>query len=417
MKEEEKLKILSDLISFKTVNTNEKAVADYLSYLFQIHHISSTIVGQDAERANLVVEIGNNNGPVLGFTGHADTVHEGDAASWSTNPFQAVEKDGKIYGRGTTDMKGGLAEFAIAVIELKEEGAVLNGTLRFLVTVGEEITLEGAKKLAQLGYVDDMEAVIAAEPTGVFTDELDAYLSSGGAIIDDAIHQKLTQALKNSTAAEQHFILNAHKGGLDYTVTAHGKAAHSSMPKLGVNAIQMIMDYQQAERALFASFTETNKYLGQTLYNPDMVAGGNQPNSIPDTAQLTVNVRCIPELPVKEIVHRVGELIEDLNKRPNMNLSLDVGSNFAPVESAADSRVIKILQSHAGMLCEALPLPTLSVSLGTDVSRFREVNPNIDMAIVGPGNTTAHQKNEFVSKSTYLTMINLFKETAKDYLK
>ncbi|WP_246819073.1 M20/M25/M40 family metallo-hydrolase, partial [Aerococcus sp. HMSC10H05] len=103
-------------------------------------------------------------------------------------------------------MKSGLAALAIAMCELKEEGIDLNGRIRFLATVGEEIGRIGSKQLVKEGYADDIDGLIIAEPSS-------------------------------------SIIAYTHKGSMNFTVTAKGKSAHSSMPTEGINAINHIADF------------------------------------------------------------------------------------------------------------------------------------------------------------------------------
>lgn len=132
------------------------------------------------------------------------------------------------------------------------------------------------------------------------------------------------QATTQSTAPEQHFIINAHKGWISYTVASHGKAAHSSMPKLGINAIDNLVQYYNAEKAFYHSLTERHPGLGKTVYAPDVFVGGKQVNSIPDLAVEKVKVRTIPELSNENLVRKLRELIQKLNEIPTMNLELTV---------------------------------------------------------------------------------------------
>ncbi|WP_220729304.1 M20/M25/M40 family metallo-hydrolase [Apilactobacillus zhangqiuensis] len=219
MEKEEQLQVLKDLVAFNTVDANERDIADYLSQLFKKHGIASEIVDQFDNRSNLVAHIGSSSDKVLAFAGHEDTVHENNLADWKHDPFIPVVEDGKIFGRGVTDMKSGLAAQVIALIELHEQHADLNGQLRFLATISEELTQGGANFLSQRGDVDDVDAIVIGEPTG-----------------------------QRQSNQNHHYIVYAHKGALIYTVKSVGKAAHSSTPELGIDAIDNLINYRQAEK-------------------------------------------------------------------------------------------------------------------------------------------------------------------------
>ncbi|MGK9070581.1 M20/M25/M40 family metallo-hydrolase, partial [Staphylococcus warneri] len=110
---EDKIQILSDMIEINTENDNELEVCKYLKSLLSKYDIDSKILEVDDNRANLIAEIGDGS-PKLGISGHMDVVDAGDHNEWKHDPFKLTEEDGKLYGRGTTDMKGGLAALVIA---------------------------------------------------------------------------------------------------------------------------------------------------------------------------------------------------------------------------------------------------------------------------------------------------------------
>ncbi|MGH2064244.1 M20/M25/M40 family metallo-hydrolase [Aerococcus urinaeequi] len=158
-------------------------------------------------RANLVAELkGNEEGKILAVSGHMDVVDAGNPDLWTYPPYGAEIHDGVMYGRGTTDMKAGLTALIIAMIELKESGQVFSGTVRLLACVGEEIGMLGSKQLTDLGYTEDIDGMIIAEPSTPYYN-------------------------------------TKHKGSIQYQVIAHGRAAHSSTPEKGVNTIQLINDF------------------------------------------------------------------------------------------------------------------------------------------------------------------------------
>lgn len=150
--EEQKLKILEDLVAIKSVNENEIEVANYLKKIFEDHGIEATLVPVTDTRVNLVAEIGSGS-PVFGISGHMDVVSPGDESKWATDPFVLTEKEGKLYGRGANDMRSGLAALAIAIIDIKENDSLQKGTVRFMATTGEEVGGAGAKKLYEEGYM------------------------------------------------------------------------------------------------------------------------------------------------------------------------------------------------------------------------------------------------------------------------
>lgn len=162
--EEEKVKILSDVIAIKSVNDNELSVCEYLQKLLSQYNIESTIEKINKSRANLIAEIGEGK-PVLAFSGHMDVVSEGNSENWKYDPFEMTEEDGKLYGRGTADMKSGLVAMVIAMIEINNANLLQKGTIRLLATAGEEMEQKGSAQLYSNGYMDDVDALIIAEPS------------------------------------------------------------------------------------------------------------------------------------------------------------------------------------------------------------------------------------------------------------
>ncbi|UQS86252.1 M20/M25/M40 family metallo-hydrolase [Nicoliella spurrieriana] len=417
MEKEAKIKILKDLIDIKSVNDNESEVAQFLLELFQAHGIEAKLVAEFHNRSNIVAEIGTGEHPKIAFAGHLDTVHQGDERTWKSDPFQGTLRKGRMYGRGTTDMKAGLADLAIAMIELKESDTPIQGTIRFIGTIGEELTAAGSKFLTDKGYVDDLDAMVIAEPSGVSLHGLRSYVNSDGVTIDPEVLTNLLKKAFLSDALEQHFIIKAHKGWMAYRVTARGKAAHSSMPQMGINAINTLIQYYLAEKEFYAQLTESDPELGRTIYSPDIFHGGEQINSVPDLAYEIVKVRTIPQVSNEELIRRLKQLIVKLNAQPGIDLELTVEHSELPVKSDNHTHLIDLFQKHAAhTMHEPDTLPTIGVSLGTDASEFRRRNQTMDVVVLGPGNTTAHSPNEYVEISTYLDMIKLYKATVIDFL-
>lgn len=216
MEKAQQIEILSKLISIKSVNDNEAEVADYIESLFKPYPQAQIDRVQYAPgRDNLVITIGEGD-KTLGFSGHEDVVAPGDLDQWTSDPFKADIRDGKLYGRGASDMKSGLAAVIIAMLDLLEADAV-PGRIRLFCTVGEETGEYGAAQLTDLGYVDNLAGMVVAEPGNEMTE-----------------------------------IGYTSKGIIDYIVTAVGKQAHSSHPELGINAIDHLIDFANRVKPLMA---------------------------------------------------------------------------------------------------------------------------------------------------------------------
>lgn len=386
MDKETKLQILKDLVSINTVDANENEVAEYLASLFDNYDIGYEVIKQFDNRSNLVAEIGHDNDKVIAFEGHEDTVHENNRSEWKHDPFNPVVVDNKIYGRGVTDMKAGLAAMAIALIELKEEKVHLSGRLKFIATISEELTQGGANYLSQEGLIDDVDAMVVGEPTG---NEIDG---------------------KN-----HHKLIFGHKGALIYTVKSIGKAAHSSTPELGIDAIENLIQYRLAEQKYFANQNQVDDDLGKIIYTPDVFEGGKQVNSIPDFALQKVMVRTIPQLTNEQIIEDLHKLIDQFNQKDGFNLSLEINFSGNPVKRNLDSKIVEVIQEKATeQFGEPFALDTLS--LGTDASQYKTRKPNLDLLVLGPGNQTAHQTDENIDLDSYFSFIDLYKEIAKKYL-
>lgn len=376
---DERMALLLEMLSIDSTNGNEEPVADCLAKYLEASGISSKKVVYAADRASLCAEIGDA-GPVLAFSGHMDVVSAGDAGKWTSPPFSPTVRDGKLYARGATDMKSGLAALVLAMKELKDDGVSFAGKVRLLATVGEEIGMFGAKQLTDEGYANDVEALIIAEPTG-------------------------------------HRIVYAHKGVFTYTVTSRGKNAHSSMPELGVNAIDNLMVFYNRMMDEFSKLTAENEALGKFIYVNSIIGGGQQVNSVPDLASLKANLRTTPEVNNDTVRALLERMVAELNSAvPTMQLELEINQSTLPVFSNVNGKLVQVASGEAEkMFGEKLPL--LGAPGGTDAAEFVRGNPDMQVIIFGPGNETMHQVDEHVEVDNFLEMVDLYKKIVMEYFK
>lgn len=377
MDKQQKVKILQDVIQLQSPNGNEEVVALYYKELLAAHGIESQLIQYADGRSNLVAELkGEYDGKILAVSGHMDVVDAGNEDLWTYPPYAAEIHDGVMYGRGTTDMKAGLTALIIAMIELKESGQAFAGTVRLLACVGEEIGMLGSKQLTDLGYTQDIDGMIIAEPSSPYFN-------------------------------------TKHKGSIQYQVIAHGRAAHSSTPEKGVNTIQLVNDFINKTNVKIdeAAATAENDMLGRMLNVFTMIEGGNQINSVPEYTVLSGNARTIPEVGNDVVVGIFNDVIEEINAQGQGKLELNLLQNNQFADGDNDSALVDLIKA------EDPSAENRGLSGATDGSNFTNVDNKFDFVIYGPGKIDdAHTLDESVEVDQYLEFIDKYVNIYKGYL-
>ena len=370
--EEEKIQYLADIIAMKSVNENEIEVAEYLKDLFSKYEIESEIVPVTDTRVNLVAEIGSGS-PVIGISGHMDVVSAGDEDEWTSDPFVLAEREGKLYGRGTNDMKAGLLNLALTMIELKENNELTNGTVRFMATTGEEVGGAGSKKLYEEGYMDDVDYLWVAEPS-------------------------------------PDVLIYAHKGSLNLRISSNGEAAHSSMPHNGYNALNPLMAYLLEIDNRLNGDDRRNDILGELVMSTTILNAGNQVNSIPEKAVAELNIRTIPEFDNDEAISIFKNMAEKYNAEGS-DIHVEVTMSLPSVFTTGKSDMIDLAKDLAKKHLD------IDVSVEgspgvTDASNLlRGKEDDFPFMMFGPGETKmAHKTDEYVYKKYYLAFFDIYKE-------
>lgn len=382
---EKYIDILRDLIQIESVNDNEKEVAEYIEKLFKDYdNVETQIIDSYPNRSNILVKVkGKEKGKIFAFSGHLDVVEAGEG--WTYPPFEGKIVDNKMYGRGTSDMKAGVAASLYAILEILEEGVEFNGEIWFIGTVGEEVGMQGALDLVEKGLLDDVDAILISEPT---------------------------------KGEDEHLAIYASKGSIMYTVNAKGRACHSSMPEIGINAITTITDFVTKVQAKFDEITNDEKYqnadLGSTLNVFSMIEGGIQFNSVPENASVSGNIRTVPEFGSEQSIKVLEDAIEENNKDDSKaKLSLDLIQVLDPALASKDNDLINSLKESAkdkNIVVKAL--------IGTcELSRYIHIRDDIQLVVYGPGVTkTAHIVDEYVELDEYSENVRIFKDTCLRFL-
>ena len=397
--EEDKIKILADIVEINTENDNELEVCNYFKALLNKYDIDSKIIKVDNRRANLVAEIGEGK-PKIAISGHMDVVDAGDYNEWKYDPFKLNEEDDKLYGRGTTDMKGGLAALIIAMIEIKESGHLQKGTIRLMATAAEEKEMSGAQLFKEQGYVDDLDGMIIAEP------------SDG-------------------------FAFYATKGSMGLKVTSKGIPAHTSLPSLGHNAINSLIAFIQRIKEKYVEIKKNEKdhsldvhpYIDECIREQNhysdgdlkedvaaglvivnsIIRGGEQFNTVPESAYAEFNIRTVPEYDNVAIEKLFKDTVKEIDSE---RLSVEVTVNHTTVYTHKDNRLINtFLEYNHDFKVSGMVGATDAAEL------LGDKDEDFDLAIIGPGHITlAHQTDEYVYKSRYLDYIDMYQQVILNYL-
>lgn len=346
------LQLTRDLVRLNTINPpgNEEPCARLLGAMLE--QAGFRVAGHEfaERRTSLVATLGGSHAkPPICFTGHIDTVPLG-AAPWRMDPFAGEIEDGKVYGRGTSDMKSGVAAFVVAALQLAQRLGKSPGVV-LVITAAEETGCEGAFYLErQKDALGRAGALVVAEPTS-------------------------------------NYPLVGHKGAFWIKARTRGVTAHGSMPERGVNAV-----YKAARAALkleqFRFEGSGHDLMGKATLNLGTFSGGLNINSVPDEAAMGIDIRTVPGQDHQQIY---DQLSWHLGEEVELTPMLDVESVYT---DPADPWMQDVFQVMTPILGEA-PQPR-SVSYFTDAAALSRAYQSPPTVILGPGEPhMAHQTDEY----------------------
>ena len=368
------VELTQTLIRMDTINPpgNEEPAARYLGELLAGAGLEVSYPRLGENSTGLIALVpGESSKLPLVFTGHLDTVPVGDA-SWDSPPHGAEIKNGRLMGRGASDMKSGVAAMAVTALQLAEEPAGEGGVV-FVFTAGEETGSEGAFQMKESGVLPrEAGAIVVAEPTG-------------------------------------NVPLLGHKGAFWLECTAKGKSAHGSMPDLGENAI-----YKAARAAAsledFFSSAESHPQLGKPTVNVGTFAGGSKINMVPDSARFRVDLRSVPG-----VEH--DRLFEDIQAHLGPDIEIERLIDLPGILTPSDDPwIIKVLNIMA-RIQGSRPEPGY-VNFFTDASVLTYALNTPPTLILGPGEPSqAHQTNEYCEVEKIGRAVEFYLAITRDWLR
>lgn len=301
---------------------------------------------------NLIATLGTGDGGLV-LSGHTDTVPY-DKGRWKSDPFKLEEREQKLYGLGSCDMKG---FFAIVLDTVRQmQLSDLKQPLIILATADEESSMSGAKALVERGSLKARYALIG-EPTSLTP-------------------------------------IYAHKGIMMERIQVTGQSGHSSNPSLGNNALDAMHDVMselmEFRQQLKANYRDASFVIDYPTMNFGCIHGGDNPNRICGRCELEFDLRALPGMSNQALMAEIAQILPRIEERTGTIIQLnslfpDVPSFYTPVESD----IIKA--------CEALTNRQAStVAFATEGSFLNQMG--METLILGPGSIDqAHQPNEFMA--------------------
>jgi acetylornithine deacetylase len=335
------------------IDMGNRAVIELLAERFALLGFDCEILDVPGQphKANLIATKGTGPGGLV-LAGHTDTVPF-DEKLWQMNPLQVTERDGRLYGLGSTDMKGFFAVAHEAIAELAS--STFKQPLIIVATADEESSMDGARALVKLGRPKARYAIIG-EPTGLKP-------------------------------------VNRHKGVMMERLHVQGQSGHSSNPALGKNALEAMHEMMSAlltyRHEIQQKFHNPHFALDVPTLNLGVIHGGDNPNRICGHCQLEFDVRLLPGMASTTLRDELRGRIEPLAAKHGVAFTFT--PLFPGVEAFANGQTA-LLQA-----CEKLTgHGAQSVSYGTEAPFFQQLG--MDTLVLGPGSIdVAHQPNEYMA--------------------
>ena len=360
------------LLQFETVNPpgRERECAQRAGALLEEWGCKVRYHEYAEGRTSVVARAGGSDArPPIVLTGHLDVVPLG-TRKWEHAAFSGETDGDKLYGRGSSDMKAGVAAMLVAARTFARK---LDGTpgITLVLTAGEEGGCIGSQELAASPeLMGRAGAIVVGEPTS-------------------------------------NYPLVGHKGSVKFYATFRGVSAHGSMPHLGVNAIYA------AARAVsglesFSFAAKPHPIMGAPTMNVGTFEGGSGINLVPDAARIGVDIRTVPGMDQAALVERLRALL-------GKEAELDIVSNLSPVWTAPDTewvqRVFEICKPVLGEAPEARSAPYM-----TDAANLLKVYAGAPTVVLGPGEAAmAHQTDEFCSIERIRQSVALYEAIIRDW--
>lgn len=362
------LEILKRLIAFDSVSSESNmALIEYVRDVLATKGIESLIVKDESgKKANLFASTGPREQPGILLSGHTDVVPVAGQA-WTKPPFEATVQDGRVYGRGSCDMKG----FIALAVDLMLDAAdlKLSRPLQLALSHDEEIGCVGVRRLIDVLDLAPLRPFlcIVGEPT------------------------------------QMQFAIG-HKGKSSYRTYCRGQEAHSSLAPQAVNAIHLASDFmsvlRDSQRRIQREGTQDAAYdVPYSTVHIGRIEGGKALNIVPNLCTLEFEFRNLPsddpDLLLTELRERAEALVREAKQVSSVAaIDIEVMNEYPGLDTHPSVEAVRLLHSFA-----APGTQHIKVSFGTEGGLFAN-RLNVPVVVCGPGSIEqAHKPDEFVEDS------------------
>lgn len=340
---------------------NEAACAEYVHGWFTHHGIESTLVDDpDPDRPQVGARVGTGD-PTVVLNGHLDVVPAGDPEEWTHPPYGGVVEDGRLYGRGSVDMKTGVAVAMLAALDLRpaiEDGDV-DGSVVVHAAMGEETADPGTRALLDAGFDGDVGVVL--EPT-------------------------------------QCRVATSEKGMAWYEIGWPGEPGHASDPDRGRNPIDHVRPVLAELDDYDARVRERRDPLcGRAYATVTRIGAGAGSNRavLADRASLVLDRRILPDETIAEVDEEIEGLTSDLDRDHGVEATWERAETYASAEIPTDHPLAEVFREHAAAVADVSPEPW-GIRASTDVREF-VTHADVPAITWGPGSLAqAHTVDEYV---------------------
>ena len=363
--------LLRSLIQIKSENPpgDENQISDYIKKYLLKNNIHSELIPLEIGRSSVIAKIEGEEERNITLCGHVDTVRAKEE-DWTKPAFEGLIENKKMYGRGASDMKGGVAAILYASVLLKRRGIIPKKTVQLALTADEEWGYRGAKNLVESGYFDQTDFLIITEPSNL-------QVSTG------------------------------EKGELWIKAKIYGKSAHGSTPEIGVNTIIPGSEFVVNITERYEKIFEKEPFWGRTSINIGQFYGGVQVNIVPNYTEIQLDFRVISEKDKEKVIELVRKTGEEIAKKHKVRFKEEIFNYHPLIFTCSDNPYVKKFLQAAGMK------EVMVTKYCTDGATIIPVK-KIPFIIFGPGDIAqAHQNDEYIELESLYRAVDTFVEFLK----